>query len=721
MNALLQMSPWRRAFWSIPVTLFILLFWPVPVAHPEVHPLLVIVRAQSPGLYSIWIWGGRLAPGICFFFAWQIIGSIINIWFHGLMVRRGRGKLPAWPLSVDDKGPALVIGEKHHPIDMTEVPNPTWCVMPEKGLYTGLAIFGAIGTGKTSSCMYPFVRQLFNWQHAAEEKRVAGLILEVKGDFCYAVQEMMEERDRIGDYMEITTIPGKGFRWNPLNAPWLDTYSLAYTLASIVNQLFGGGKDPFWQMAYTNCVRWIIQAYRVFPSPWFTLHDIYNCMVDKEALLKLVNEATEHVYGKYRYVLQVSRPDFQKHRAALLELELWPAGVDPDNPPDEEDIETEMFTIRPPEENITDPEIPAWSDLYDRLGVMLGDRPFKELKRVLARLDVGYCCHEVRSPLQAELDLDVKITQWYTKNWLGLDEKLRSSIVEGLSVFLGVFVVPDTARVFCPPRPDSQTEKEREDMMPALADCIEKGKVIALNMPAGENPALSRAVGVMLKGSWLGALLLRPKAMKEDENRLAEARERGEEATPRYFRPAMFVCDEYQMFATCGGKEAAGDEKAFALTRQSKCIPIVATQSIVSLKSAIGEGETWQALLQTLRSRIFLSLADNFSLEMASKLLGQVTRIRGSYSISENTSQASASVFTGGLGGAKASAGVTKNFQEKREPLFHPRDLNLLGTSQGVAQIFDGRMMVDAHRVYLKPYYLPRDKPYFRQRDEGLI
>ena len=81
MNAILQMSPWRRAFWSIPVTLFLLLLWPVPAAHAEAHPLLVVVRAQSPALYVVWVWGGRIAPGICFFFGWQVLASIVNLFF----------------------------------------------------------------------------------------------------------------------------------------------------------------------------------------------------------------------------------------------------------------------------------------------------------------------------------------------------------------------------------------------------------------------------------------------------------------------------------------------------------------------------------------------------------------------------------------------------------------------------------------------------------------
>ena len=106
-------------------------------------------------------------------------------------------------------------------------------MMPEKGLYTGLAIFGAIGTGKTTSCMRPFARQLLEWQCHDPARRVAALVLEVKGDFCYDVQDMLRQYDRFDDYMEIS-LEASGWRWNPLNAPWLDTYSLAYTIAALV-------------------------------------------------------------------------------------------------------------------------------------------------------------------------------------------------------------------------------------------------------------------------------------------------------------------------------------------------------------------------------------------------------------------------------------------------------------------------------------------------------
>ena len=36
--------------------------------------------------------------------------------------------------------------------------------IPERGLYTGIAIFGAIGSGKTSGCMYPFAEQILAYR-----------------------------------------------------------------------------------------------------------------------------------------------------------------------------------------------------------------------------------------------------------------------------------------------------------------------------------------------------------------------------------------------------------------------------------------------------------------------------------------------------------------------------------------------------------------------------
>ena len=58
------------------------------------------------------------------------------------------------------------------------------------------------------------------------------------------------------------------------------------------------GKEPFWQQAYTNLVRWIIELYRILPpqdgsatAGWVTLRDVYHCAIDKALFAKKIKEA----------------------------------------------------------------------------------------------------------------------------------------------------------------------------------------------------------------------------------------------------------------------------------------------------------------------------------------------------------------------------------------------------------------------------------------------
>ena len=243
--------------------------------------------------------------------------------------------------------------------------------------------------------------------------------------------------------------------------------------------------------------------------------------------------------------------------------------------------------------------------------------------------------------------------------------------------------------------------------LPPLADLIENGRVLALNMPAGANPALARAIGVLLKNAWMQALLRRP----------AEAARRPD----RYMRPAVFICDEYQAFATVGQDDPSGDEKAFALTRQCRCIPIVATQSISSLRSVLPSGEAWRTLLQTLRTRIFLSLSDEASARVASEMCGTVMKTQPSYTFTENTGRPEFSLLSGRAGGGRGTIGASKSFRQSREPVFTPREFSLLANYQAICLPYDGVVSLPARRVYLKPHYLPRETGYWRLREEGRI
>ena len=588
--------------------------WPFP--DPATVPALVLIGAASPRiLAAIEVWYVA-APGVAVLLGGMLMLGSWRVWVvPGKGRRAAAGALPPWPTSVDDTAPAIVIGEIHHPVEAREVADPEWLVIPERGLFTGVAIFGAVGSGKTSACMQPFARQLFSWQAADPDRRAAGLVLEVKGDFCHQVREILAAAGREEDYIELS-LDG-AWQWNPLSAHWLDSYSLAYTIAGLLNQLFGKGKDPFWQMAYTNLLKWLIELHRVGAGEYVvTLQDIYRCAISRDLFATRI-EAAE---------------------AALV---LHPSAMD--------------FDAR-------------------------------------------------RERIEA-------VRRWHDHDWKDLDAKLRTSIVEGVSGFLSLFDMPDVARVFCPKIPrdtgDADGGGGRDERrawkrrhLPPLDALIESGKVLALNFPAGSNPALARAVGVFLKNAWLQTLLRRPAALA---------------ARPDvYQRPAVFICDEYQAFATVGESDPSGDEKTFAMTRQCRVIPIVATQSISSLRSALGSGEAWRTLLQTLRTRIFLSLSDEDSAEIAAAMCGKVERMKASWTVNESSPQAEVSLLSGRAGGGKGSVGTSKSFRAAREFLFPPRAFSLLPNAQAVCLPYDGTNALGATRVYLKPGYLPRNLPYWR-------
>ncbi|MYG49726.1 MAG: type IV secretion system DNA-binding domain-containing protein [Gemmatimonadales bacterium] len=677
------MKPWTLVLIGAALTVAAVRALLAPFPPIGGNPFLDLIAHNDPGIHAAIRAWYYLAPAAAVILAGSVMRSVSRVWLEPLAMRRNRGRLPAWPNSPRDDAPSLVVGELHHPTVARESDNPSWLVVPEKGLYTGVLVVGAVGTGKTTACMYPFARQLLHWRADDADRRAGALVLEVKGDFCHQVRSILSEAGREDDYLEIGL--GGAWQWNPLDDPLLDSYSMAYSVASLINQLFGKSREPFWQQAYTNLVRWIVELHRLLPGGWVTLRDIYRCTVDAKLFSNKIGEAKAEALRRCPMRVVTAAKVLTKHKKTLGAWD-WDMAAGSD---------TVACSL--------DPERAA----------------------LLAELKVEYATEPVGSGAGREYAEQVEaVERWYRNDWMKLDAKLRTSIVEGISVFLSLFDQPDVAAVFCPPPPDDPPaartdggdDEEVPDVqpmpglrrrLPPLADLIEGGKVLALNMPAGANPALARAIGVFLKNAWMQALLRRPAAaaLRPD----------------RYMRPAVFICDEYQAFATVGQDDPSGDEKAFALTRQCRCIPIVATQSISSLRSVLPSGEAWRTLVQTLRTRIFLSLSDDASAKIASDMCGDVKKTQASYTFTETSNKPEFSLLSGRAGGGDGQLGASKSFRQQREPVFTPRQFGLLANYQAICLPYDGVKSLPARRVYLKPHYLPRTQGYWRQREEGRI
>src|SRR5438552_8705065 len=193
------------------------------------------------------------------------------------------------------------------------------------------------------------------------------------------------------------------------------------------------------------------------------------------------------------------------------------------------------------------------------------------------------------------------------------------------------------------------------------------------------------------------------------------------EAHPgQYFRQVFFICDEYQHFATVGENEPTGDEKFFSLSRQAKCIPIVATQSISSLKSVL-PGETWRTLLQTFRTKIFLALSDDFSASTASVLCVREDKLKVSYNISESGHDARVSLLTGKAIAHRANVTASKSYNTQTDFRFDMKTFTELKNAQSITVAYDGLNPMPPMFSYLKPYYNDVNKSYFRQMADGEV
>ena len=118
----------------------------------------------------------------------------------------------------------------------------------------------------------------------------------------------------------------------------------------------------------------------------------------------------------------------------------------------------------------------------------------------------------------------------------------------------------------------------------------------------------------------------------------------------RVWRDLLFV--ECHAFAT-SAKPTRSARLAFALSRQARLIPIVATQSISSLRSALPGDEIWRTLVQCFRTKLFLATADEFTARMAAELCGRVKQVQTRYTLGEAGEGAHISMLTGRATAAK--------------------------------------------------------------------
>ena len=153
--------------------------WP----WPQNDLVLRLIELRSPMIYLFFKHSYTLFLFTTPYIGYSLVLSSLYVFAFRPTHKVKPMPLPPYPNAANRDDLFLVLGEVHNPRIPVPSADPYWLTVPERGLFTGTAIFGAIGTGKTSGCMYPYAEQLIAYKADDPQQRIGGLVLEVKGDF----------------------------------------------------------------------------------------------------------------------------------------------------------------------------------------------------------------------------------------------------------------------------------------------------------------------------------------------------------------------------------------------------------------------------------------------------------------------------------------------------------------------------------------------------------
>lgn len=147
-------------------------------------------------------------------------------------------------------------------------------ILPEKSLYQNILITGTTGSGKTSSAMYPFCKQLIEYKSTDLREKLGMLILDVKGNFYEQVLEFAKESFREDDIILIKL--GNDVTYNPLDKPSLKASVLAERLKTILLLFSPNNSDSYWLDKSTQVLSECIKLCRLYNNGYVTFSEIHK-------------------------------------------------------------------------------------------------------------------------------------------------------------------------------------------------------------------------------------------------------------------------------------------------------------------------------------------------------------------------------------------------------------------------------------------------------------
>ena len=146
--------------------------------------------------------------------------------------------------------------------------------LTEKSLYQNILVTGTIGTGKTSSSMYPFVKQLIEYHSESDSEKIGMLVLDVKGNFYKQVVAYAKEYNRLEDLYVIEL--GGTVKYNPLDKQNLKPSILANRLKTILTLFSPNNTESYWLDKAEEVLAECIKLCRLYNNGYVTFTEIHK-------------------------------------------------------------------------------------------------------------------------------------------------------------------------------------------------------------------------------------------------------------------------------------------------------------------------------------------------------------------------------------------------------------------------------------------------------------
>ena len=146
--------------------------------------------------------------------------------------------------------------------------------IPESGLYQNFLITGTIGSGKTSSAMYPFTRQLLEFNSLNLDNKIGMLILDVKGNYYKQIKEYCKKYNLLNDLI-VLELASNVF-YNPLHKPNLKAQVLDRRLKTILLLFSENNTESYWLDKAEEVLTECIKLCRLYNDGYVTFTELHK-------------------------------------------------------------------------------------------------------------------------------------------------------------------------------------------------------------------------------------------------------------------------------------------------------------------------------------------------------------------------------------------------------------------------------------------------------------